>query len=199
LRVEFEPGPEPVDQRHWVAVDARDEGLTGLDPFRDAAVTEAAGDLRAHPVPQPLDRLEVGAGAGPVDDLDAQPGRLRLDDPGDLAGGVVPDQDQPPRLTRAPGHRRPQGVHRLGALAPAVLPPDALPVAEVVRPGGVPPARPLGAVAAPPEPLPAAAPGGAMVQVPVDMHLVHVDQDDPPGADAGEPLEQPTDVGGPLL
>src|SRR5207302_5586340 len=115
---------------------------------------------------------------------------LRLDSLGNMAGGVVPDQYQPSLLARPPGHQRLKEVHRLFTVAPAVLPQEALPMGEVVRPISVHPVRQLAAVAAAPDPLAAASPGVAVVQVPVDMHLVHVDQDDLPVADAGEQLEQ---------
>src|SRR5262245_33687543 len=131
LRVEFELGPEAIDQGDRVAVDASDERLAGLDQVGHALVAEAARDLLAHPVPQPLDGVEVRAVAGQLDDRDAQPGRLRRDQLGDVAGGVVPDQHQPPFLARPPRHQRAQEQHGLLAVAPAVLPQPALAVAEV--------------------------------------------------------------------
>src|SRR5947209_4548559 len=54
-----------------------------------------------------------------------------------------------------------QERHRLLAVAPAVLPEQALPVVEVVGPVGVEPVRPPRAVANPPQPLAPASPGVA--------------------------------------
>src|SRR5688572_386421 len=83
---------------------------------------------------------------------------------------------------------------RLLAIAPAVLPQEALAMGEVVGPVGVHPVLQPRAVAPTPDALPAAPPGIAQVQVPVDMNFVRVDQDDLPAADALEQLQQLLDV-----
>src|SRR5262249_29882027 len=132
LRVEFKLGPEAIDQGDWITVDALDEGLTGGDQVGHALVAEAAADLLPHPIPQTLNGVEVRTVAGQVDEVDAQSGRLRLDRVGDVAGGVIPDQYQSPLLARPPGHQGAQEQHRLLTVAPAVLPQQALAVAEVV-------------------------------------------------------------------
>src|SRR5262249_47943116 len=151
LRVEFKLGPEAIDQGYWVAVDAGDEGLAGTDQVRNAGVAEAAGNLFPHPVPQSFDGVEVGAVAGQVDYRDAQPGRFRRNDLGDVAGGVVPDQHQPPLLARPPGHQGAEEVYRLLAVAPAILPQETLAVAEVVGTVSVHPLLESRAVALAPE------------------------------------------------
>src|SRR5262249_19103760 len=50
-----------------------------------------------------------------------------------------------------------------------------------------------------PEAFAPAPPGVAQVEVAVDMHLVHVDQEDLPVTDPGEQLQQFLDMGSPLL
>src|SRR4029450_5515837 len=122
LRVEFKLGPQPINQGQRVAVDPRDQRLTGFNQLRHAAVAEAPRHLLTHPVPQPLDRVEIRAVAGPGDKLDAQPRCCRLHPPGAVARRVVPDQHQTPLLARPPTHQLTQEQYRLLPVAPAVLP-----------------------------------------------------------------------------
>src|SRR5262249_12978178 len=199
LRVEFELGPESIDQSQGVAIDPLDERPTGRDQLRHARVAEAPRHLLAHPVPQPFDRVEVRAVTRQVHHLDPQSGRFRRDHLGYVTGGVVPDQHQAPPLAAAPPDQLSEELHRPLAVAPAVLPQQALAVREVVSPVGVHPLGQPRAIADPPQPLAPAPPDITRVEVAVDVDLIGIDQDDLAVARAGEQLEQLLDVGGPLL
>src|SRR4051794_24539425 len=64
FRIQLEFGPEPIHHDLGVAVDPGDEPLARLPQGSQAAVTVAPRHLLAHPVPEPLDRVEVRAVAG---------------------------------------------------------------------------------------------------------------------------------------
>src|SRR3954468_23668550 len=115
-----------------------------------------------------------------------------------MAGGVIPDHHELSPQGRPPAGYTLQEVAGRLAVARAVLPDQALPVAEVIRPV---PIEPLGEPrrgAHPPGSLPLRAPGVAIVEVLVEVRLVDVDQRHLVATDAGEQLFEPGDVLGPL-
>src|SRR4051794_38638984 len=75
----------------------------------------------------------------------------------------VPEDYQPPFLPGPPAYQFLQELHRLLSVAPAVLPLEAFPMAEVVSAVAVQPLGQLGAIALTPDPFADASPGGAEV------------------------------------